>query len=154
LATRTGALWVGNLSSVHLADIREFLEWTFIEFGVRDEWPGKQAFSYSEANAPGFRMKAGEWDSFGGVCAHQHVPENTHWDTGALDWATLMGDEDVKEVVEGIQLGLLEGGFNPGPIDGIWGPKTQGAFAAMCTAAARTSGPVTVETVEVVRSIS
>ena len=31
-----------------------------------------------------------EWDQFGGVCGHQHVPENTHWDPGAIDWDTLL----------------------------------------------------------------
>lgn len=26
-----------------------------------------------------------EWQNFNGWCGHQHVPENTHWDPGAID---------------------------------------------------------------------
>jgi hypothetical protein len=35
-------------------------------------------------------MAPSVWDNYNGIAAHQHVPENTHWDTGALDWAKLM----------------------------------------------------------------
>ena len=83
-------IWVGDLTDVHYADLRRFLEWTYTTFGVKSVWPGRQALSYTEANASGFRMSGAEWNGFGGVCAHQHVPENTHWDTGALDWARTM----------------------------------------------------------------
>lgn len=31
------------------------------------------------------RMSTTEWDNFNGVCGHQHVPENDHWDPGAID---------------------------------------------------------------------
>ena len=62
------------------------------------EWPGKQAFGYGEANESGFRMTMDAWEVFDGVCGHQHVPENTHWDPGALDWGTLMATEEVEEV--------------------------------------------------------
>jgi hypothetical protein len=85
-------IWVANLKSEHLADIREFLVFAHDEFGVELKWPGRQAFSSKQANAKGFRLGFDEWDQFGGVCAHQHVPEQDHWDTGALDWATLLGD--------------------------------------------------------------
>lgn len=92
-------LWVGDLTADHLGDIRRFLEWTYDEFGVKAEWPGKQALSSGEANADGFRMGLSEWNEFGGVCAHQHLPENVHWDTGALNWQALMETED-DEVTE------------------------------------------------------
>lgn len=83
--------WVGHLSPENLADIREFLEWTSQEFGVVLKWPGKQALSYSQANASGFRMSIAEWNGYNGVCGHQHVPDgNVHWDPGALDWGALI----------------------------------------------------------------
>ena len=91
LYASSGAIWVGDLSSGHLADIREFLHWTSAEFGIEWKWPGKQAYSSYGANRAGFRMAPAEWDAYNGIAAHQHVPENTHWDTGALDWGTLMG---------------------------------------------------------------
>lgn len=31
------------------------------------------------------RMSAAEWDGFSGILGHSHVPENTHWDPGALN---------------------------------------------------------------------
>lgn len=31
------------------------------------------------------RMSARDWLAFSGVCGHQHVPNNRHWDPGALD---------------------------------------------------------------------
>jgi hypothetical protein len=68
--------YVGDLSPEALGDIREFLIWTRDNFGVEMRWPEKQALSYAAANAPGFRMTNEEWDAFGGVCGHQHVPEN------------------------------------------------------------------------------
>jgi hypothetical protein len=85
-------IWVADLKPEHLADIREFLVFAHDEFGVEMKWPGRQAFSSKQANAKGFRLGFDEWDQFGGVCAHQHVPEQDHWDTGALDWAGLLGD--------------------------------------------------------------
>ena len=85
-------LWVGDLDDQAIADLQEFINWCVGEFGVEFEWPGKQAYSYSQANAAGFRMSGTAWNDFNGVCAHQHVPENTHWDTGALAWDKIMGD--------------------------------------------------------------
>lgn len=31
------------------------------------------------------RMGRPQWEAFNGICGHQHVPENTHWDPGKLD---------------------------------------------------------------------
>jgi len=86
-------LWVANLDGQALADIREFLEWAPVEF----EWRGQQAHSYSEANAPGYRFTNDEWNAFNGVCSHQDLPENSHWDAGALDWPRLMGSEPIEQ---------------------------------------------------------
>lgn len=37
------------------------------------------------------RMSADEWRRFDGVCGHQHVPGNSHWDPGELDLAYIAG---------------------------------------------------------------
>ena len=42
---------------------------------------------------------------------------------------TTTEEEDVNELVTGIQQALATAGFDPGPVDGIWGPTTQAAFA-------------------------
>lgn len=39
------------------------------------------------ADVPAHRLTADQWLTFHGVCGHQHVPENDHWDPGALDYA-------------------------------------------------------------------
>jgi hypothetical protein len=83
--------WVGDLDSLALSDLAAFIEWCGAEYGVEAVWPGRAALSYSQANAEGFRFTAYEWERFGGVCGHQHVTENDHWDPGALDWPTMMG---------------------------------------------------------------
>ena len=31
------------------------------------------------------RLSAAAWDTYTGILGHQHVPENTHWDPGAID---------------------------------------------------------------------
>lgn len=36
------------------------------------------------------RMSWDEWRAFGGICGHQHVPGNDHWDPGRLDVARII----------------------------------------------------------------
>jgi hypothetical protein len=102
LADQLGRLWVGNLPATAYDDLQAFIRWSSQQYGVVDKWPGRQAFSYGGANVPGFRMTAAQWIGYTGVCGHQHVPENTHWDPGALQW------------------GRLIGGTMPPPQDGQW----------------------------------
>jgi len=95
-------VWVGDLTDQNYFDLREFIDFCSEEYGVQKYWPGKQAFSYSQANAPGFRMTGAEWDVFDGVCGHQHVPEQTHWDPGAIDWDRLIVDMTPEQLQEGL----------------------------------------------------
>jgi hypothetical protein len=37
------------------------------------------------------RFTVREWEEFNGICGHQHVPGNAHWDPGALDIVGLVG---------------------------------------------------------------
>ena len=41
-------------------------------------------FTLAKTTAPQ-RMSPAEWEAFNGWCGHQHVPENEHWDPGAID---------------------------------------------------------------------
>jgi hypothetical protein len=36
------------------------------------------------------RMSYATWQKFSGICGHQHVPENEHWDPGGLDVASII----------------------------------------------------------------
>lgn len=42
---------------------------------------GSEAYGVNSST----RMSFAEWNSFNGVCGHQHVPENNHWDPGKID---------------------------------------------------------------------
>lgn len=46
------------------------------------------------------RMSFAEWDGFNGVCGHQHVPENDHWDPGALDISKVLAAAGAPEPSE------------------------------------------------------
>lgn len=90
-SSSSARMWVGDLSASNLADLRDFIDWAGVNYGVKLKWPGKIAKTYAAANAAGFRMTTSEWDNWDGVCGHQHVPEgNTHYDPAELDWPTLM----------------------------------------------------------------
>lgn len=55
------------------------------------------------------------------------------------------GDPEVEEVVKGIQKSLKQAGFDPGKIDGDWGPNTQAAHDEMTTAAADGGNQIIVD---------
>lgn len=95
----TGRVKVSELSDRNLEDIREFIDWVAEEFGVDKDWPGRRALNYSQANAPGFRLSNAEYEAYDGVLGHQHVPENTHWDPGGLNWNALLIEENDMSAV-------------------------------------------------------
>jgi hypothetical protein len=71
--------------------VADFMAWLHTNHGVPlsgvSNWKAYPA-SYGASN--GSRMSASAWESFNGVCGHQHVPENLHGDPGALDFAKLL----------------------------------------------------------------
>jgi hypothetical protein len=46
-------------------------------------------FTLASTTAPQ-RLSARDWDTYTGWLGHQHVPENTHWDPGALNVARIL----------------------------------------------------------------
>jgi hypothetical protein len=74
-----------------LNDVADFLAWANTQHGVPLVGPAKwPAYPTSYANGGGQRMTFTEWEGFKGVCGHMHVPENTHGDPGAIDFARLI----------------------------------------------------------------
>lgn len=53
---------------IDLTDIRPIVS---LSFAAREDWQG--------------RMSDAEWREFNGICGHMHVPQNDHWDPGAMD---------------------------------------------------------------------
>lgn len=68
-----------------LAPLAEFLAWAHTEHGVPLT---ARSLVWSDSNAAyetaPQRMSYAQWRGFSGVCGHQHVPENSHWDPGKL----------------------------------------------------------------------
>ena len=50
-----------------------------------DERPGLWTADNSHGANARQRLTDDQWESFNGICGHQHVPHNTHWDPGAFD---------------------------------------------------------------------
>lgn len=86
-----------------LDDLAEFIAWCNQKHGIRIDGPRGRWTPYPESyGAGGQRFSFARWRTFYGWCGHQHVPENTHGDPGALDWeyverkakAIVAGDKD------------------------------------------------------------
>ena len=44
----------------------------------------------SAAEIRAIRMSDAKWRAFTGICGHQHVPDNDHWDPGRLDVSRML----------------------------------------------------------------
>ena len=86
-ADEFGGLWVANLADEHLDDVAAFALWVMGHLDIPARWPGVQALTSSQSNAPGFRFDKEAFRAFGGLLGHQHTPPpNDHWDPGAFRW--------------------------------------------------------------------
>lgn len=56
---------------------------------VAPPFVGREAGTIARADAPQ-RFSYDDWRAFNGVCGHQHVPENDHWDPGHLNIAAIL----------------------------------------------------------------
>lgn len=104
--------------------------------------------SYSTSHRPSWT-----WGTYSGSNAHLnhvHVSLNRLGDEDGSPFQLDLEGEDVRELVMNLQQALLDAGHEPGPIDGIYGPKTHAALVA----GLGKTPDLTVETVEVVRSVS
>lgn len=74
---------------VQIEALRRLMRWVEAQTGIKPEGP---VFGSSEQY--GLRnpleFSPSSWDTFNGWCGHQHVPENSHWDPGAIDLKTLL----------------------------------------------------------------
>jgi hypothetical protein len=85
---------------------REVLYPIMRAYGVPDVWAtfvGPEAGVIATPTAPQ-RFTADEWVRFSGVCGHQHVPGNDHWDPGVIN-------------VEAIRQGIWQAGLGAAGTD-------------------------------------
>jgi hypothetical protein len=86
-------------------------------------------FHGSEAYGSGspYRMSMDEWTNFNGICGHQHVPENEHWDPGPIDLSGLFEVKERRRAMYGD--GILLAASCPGPNGkGALGVAPDGSF--------------------------
>lgn len=55
------------------------------EIPLKAPEPNKWSSRGSAGTKAKQRMTPAEWRAFSGICGHEHVPANKHWDPGALD---------------------------------------------------------------------
>lgn len=72
-----------------LRDLAAFLADMHKRHGVKLEAPRFLAYPASFGDSP-VRFSFAQWRNFYGVCGHQHVPENSHGDPGALNIARVL----------------------------------------------------------------
>lgn len=78
----------GTLQREYLNGIGRLMRWiesnTQIKRTALTFHSGTEGITLATVTSP-IRLKPREWITFNGWCGHQHVPENAHWDPGAID---------------------------------------------------------------------
>lgn len=104
----------------------------------RGELPWLKYVNYS-------RQQYSHWDNFEAPHSnpdeHVHMSIRSDWCDRSIETFDPFGTGGLAmEEIKGIQTALRDAGFDPGPIDGVWGPRTQGALTAALRAGG-TQGP-------------
>lgn len=74
--------------AVQMIALNALMRWIETATGVKPVGPSRPfATAYGQNH---LRFTNAQWDNFDGWCGHCHVPENTHWDPGAIDLASLL----------------------------------------------------------------
>lgn len=80
-----GIYWP-SATAAQLAGVAKLVKWLTATYPIPLRSTTRQWLAYpsSYGSKSGQRMSASEWNSFSGLCGHQHVPENDHGDPGAF----------------------------------------------------------------------
>lgn len=88
------AATAGTLQREYLDGIGKLMRWVEANTTIKRTAPkfytDTDGIVLARDTSP-IRMSPVNWLKFNGWCGHQHVPENSHWDPGAIDMAYLMG---------------------------------------------------------------
>ena len=119
---------VSTLPWTAIDDLAEFLAW-HAKFGPSQ-------FTGGHRDAPGASTSCPGRNLYKLLPTINRNPAPPKGDTGQIKVPlakpapdTTTEEAEVKELVTGIQEALKTAGFDPGAVDGYWGPKTQAAFA-------------------------
>jgi hypothetical protein len=98
---KASSAWIGNISDDAYRELGEFLACINREWEVPLKiYPDCKPYPSSYGISNGIRMSAAEFDTFKGVCGHQHAPGNTHGDSGALDVQAVL--KAAREIAGGV----------------------------------------------------
>lgn len=78
----------GDHPVAQITALKELMRWIETTVSVKPVGPGRPFASAYGQNY--LRFSNVEWDNFNGWCGHCHVPENDHWDPGAINIDTLL----------------------------------------------------------------
>ena len=102
------------------------------------------------------RLSFDAWNRFGGWCGHQHVPENSHWDPGALDLPRIVqiaqqGEDDPMATLNDDQVeGLLAAVQEINGVGSAYGQPAIPSLRDRVQAEARTTRRMTLDVLEAV----
>lgn len=68
--------------------MRALMRWVEAQTGIRQIGPKFGSSEQYGLKNP-FELTGAQWIVFNGWCGHQHIPENSHWDPGAIELPTL-----------------------------------------------------------------
>lgn len=83
-ASEAGAWPAGQVAA-----LKKLMRWIEAETGIKPHGPVFGSNAQYGLNNP-LEFTNAYWKTFDGWCGHQHVPENKHWDPGAINIATLL----------------------------------------------------------------
>lgn len=79
---------------VQMDALKALMRWIEGATGIKPIGPGR---AFASAYGQNFlRFTNAQWDNFNGWCGHCHVPENDHWDPGAINIDALLPSPGLK----------------------------------------------------------
>lgn len=104
LARSVGGLWVGDLSAQQLLTLGEFYAALCDLCGIPARGLGGDR-----------RMSQSAWLGFSEICGHVNVPQNSHWDCGALNYVSALAQAGAEAGHEASKPSRGETRPKPGP---------------------------------------
>lgn len=80
---------------------------------------------------------------------YQQITETVLVSEGHMEWRSILCETNTTpDVVSRLQRALINAGHNPGPVDGIAGPRTLSAVSSYQSASGLAEGRLTIETLK------
>ena len=107
-----------NLPGPQLSALRSLIAWIRAQTGIPATWRTISRGSHCYGASSPCRMSPREWVDFEGICGHQEVSENSHWDPGVFDIGAIVEDDmaqfsdEEAETLRGMARAVKEHGSN------------------------------------------